>query len=142
MVKLPSEKQRRIVKAKIQGKKQREIANVEYPQATQQSKDVLVSRELKKPIVAKYLNKELNKLLEEQGVTKSQYIMNVGQAMKADKQNTFTGEIVPDWTTRLNANKMAERFIKFEEEQSQSVIPEGFENYDEVQLVRLMKNQT
>lgn len=134
MVKLPSEKQRRIVKSKIKGVKHREIANIEYPQASQESKDVIISRELKKPHVAKYMDKELSLLLQEQGVTKSQYITNVGQAMKADKQNTFTGEITPDWTTRLSANKMAERFLKFEEDNTPVKQPE-LDGLDDMQLV-------
>lgn len=141
MVKLPSEKQRRIVKAKIQGKKQRDIAAIEYPNAQLKSKDVLVSRELKKPIVAKYMDKELALLLEEQGVTKSQYILNIGQAMKADKQNNFTGEITPDWATRLSANKMAERFIKFEEEQPKENTPD-MTGLDDMELVGAVFKKT
>lgn len=141
MVKLPTEKQRRIVKAKIQGQKQRDIANVEYPQASQESKDVLVSRELHKPHVAKYLDKELSVMLEQQNVTKSQYIQNIGLAMTADKQDQFTGEVRPDIGARLQGNKMAERFIKFDEPSHSE--PMDLSNMDTMEMTKvLFKRQT
>lgn len=141
MVKLPTEKQRRIVKSKIQGKKQRDIGKVEYPKASQASQDVLVSRELSKPHVAKYMDKELSVLLEQNNVTKSQYIMNIGQAMQADKQNQFTGEIIPDHAMRLSANKQAREFLDISDKDS-NVYPDiskaMTDNVDEIELQRLI----
>lgn len=109
-----SPKQRRIINAKLKGKKNKEIAPIEYPNAKEHSGEVLISRELKKPHVAQYYDKELSVLLAEHNVTKNQYLMNIGEAMQATKQNQFTGEVTPDHATRLQANKQAERFLDFD----------------------------
>lgn len=143
-----SQKQRRIVEAKLEGRKNKEIGKLEYPNATPESQAVLVSRELKKPNVAQYHSKGLSKLLEAGGVTKNQYILNIGQAMQANKVASLAGDFyeteIPDYTVRLQANKQAERFLKFEE-QDKELNPELSKalkgDYDEVQLVRLMKNK-
>lgn len=50
-------------------------------------------------------------LLKEHKVTINQYIKNIGDAMVAEKQNNFTGEVTPDISTRLAGNKQAERFL-------------------------------
>lgn len=127
-----SDKSKRIIEAKLNGKKNKDIGKLEFPDATEGSQAVLVSRELKKPHVAQYYDKELNVLLAEHGVTKSQYIMNIGLGMQAMKQNQFTGEITDDLGMRLQANKQAERFLKFDEETPQS--KENLEGLDDYEL--------
>lgn len=57
---------------------------------------------------------ELERLLKENNITQSQYMVNLGLGMQAMKQNQFTGEVTADITTRLSANKQAERFISFD----------------------------
>lgn len=136
MIEKISPKQKRIVKAKIKGAKLKDIGNVEYPNATDRSKEVLVSRELNKPHVAQYLDKELSKTLETNHVTKAQYIMNIGLAMTADKQNQFTGEITPDIGARLAGNKQAERFLKFTDPPPTTIKEFDIEGMDELELTK------
>lgn len=136
-----SPKQKRIVEAKAKGLKNKEIAAVEYPEAQPRSGEVLVSRELKKPHVAKYESKVLAKLLDQNNVTHSQYIMNIGLAMQADKQNQFTGEVVPDITARLQGNKMAERFLKFDDSPTPENLPSNLGNLDEIQAIKYVFNK-
>lgn len=54
-------------------------------------------------------------IMKEHGVTIKQYVKNIGDAMVADKQNQFTGEINPDHGTRLMANKQAEKLLKVDQ---------------------------
>lgn len=136
-----SPKQRRIVEAKARGLTNQQIAEIEYPNATVASQGVLVSRELHKPNVAQYEAKVLGKLLEAHNVTKSQYIKNIGEAMQAEKMNSFTGEVTPDYTTRLSANKQAERFLKFETEENEEKrrLGEGIGDLSDMNEVELTK---
>ena len=53
----------------------------------------------------------MSKLAKANNVTIEQYMMNLGLGMTAMKQNNYTGEITTDITTRLSANKQAERFL-------------------------------
>lgn len=86
---------------------------------------------------SKAIKSEMASLLKAHGVTKEQYILNLGMAMNAMKQNNFTGEITPDLGTRLSANKSAERFLQLEEEAPtpQSSLPD-FDGLDEIELTQ------
>lgn len=54
-------------------------------------------------------------IMKEHGVTIKQYVKNIGDAMVAEKQNQFTGEINPDLGMRLMANKQAEKLLKVDQ---------------------------
>lgn len=76
------------------------------------------------------------------GVTIEQYMLNIGQAMIADKQNQFTGETTPDYAIRLSANKQAREFIDLEDE-TKGINPELAKamkdsDIDEIELQRLI----
>src|SRR3990167_11276482 len=64
---------------------------------------------------SKAFKQKLGQLAKANNVTIEQYMMNIGLGMTAMKQNTFTGEVTEDITTRLQANKQAERFIDLDE---------------------------
>ncbi len=136
-----SPKQKRIAEAKLSGMTNKDIGAVEYPTATAGSRAVLISRELKKPHVAKYIDTGVDKQLEKFNVTKEQYFFNIGLAMQAEKQDQFTGEVRPDIQARLAGNKMAEKYLFKEDEEPVKVgkLPEGI---DEVQLIRLLKKDS
>ncbi len=145
MVKI-SAKDRRIALASAEGLSNKEIGAVEYPNATPESQAVLVSRVLKKQWVAQYRDKELAVLLKTHGVTKNQYIENIGKAMKATKIVTSHTELdyeVPDHTVRLNANRQAERFLKFEDvkQEGSEVLKQALKEGDELQMIRVLKNK-
>jgi hypothetical protein len=146
MVKL-SAKDRRIALASAKGLSNKEIGAVEYPNATPESQAVLVSRVLGKTHVAQYRDKELDVLLNKHGVTKNQYIENIGQAMKATKivtSHTEPDYEVPDHTVRLNANRQAERFLKFDndiKQEGSEVLNKALKEGDELQMIRVLKNK-
>lgn len=137
MVKTISAKQKRIVKAKIQGKKNREIAQVEYPDATQESQDVIMSRELNKPAVKQYLEQTKLQALKEHNITWSRIIKPISDGLEATTERRR-----PNYQVRLAAAKQARELLelKYNEE-----IPPEFKslpsNVDEIQLVRLLKNK-
>lgn len=81
-------------------------------------------------------------LAKANGVTIEQYMLNIGQAMQAEKQNQFTGEITPDYAMRLSANKQAREFLDIKEEDKQfnpELTKALNDNFDELQLLRLIK---
>lgn len=144
MVKLPTEKQRRIVKAKVQGKKNRDIAKLEYPNAKLESQDVIVSRELAKPHVAKYYQESKLIALKNVGIDWQWIIDRINDAGNATKQNQFTGEIDADHGLRLRAAKQAQDLLEVKTKDVDQTaaplnnLPAGI---DEVQLIRLLKNR-
>lgn len=85
---------------------------------------------------------ELARLLKDNGVTKEQYMMNIGQAMVADKlivhgkEEDSWVDVVPDHTTRLAGNKMAERFLKFDTEPETPTF--DITGMDEVQITQAL----
>lgn len=96
-------KQAKIIKLKTKGLKQSKIGQEVYPNATQQSANTMVSRELKKVNVQEALQQALAK----HNITVDTAVEPIANALTAKKQNQFTGEITDDYTTQLNASKMA-----------------------------------
>lgn len=90
---------------------------------------------------SKAFKSKMTTLMRKSGVTKEQFFQNVGDAMKAMKMHNFTGEITPDYTTRLAANKQAEKYLFMEEERppAEPIVLEGFPaGVDEVELQRIL----
>lgn len=118
MIEKISPKQRRIIKAKIKGTKLKDIGNMEYPNATERSKEVLVSRELNKPHVAQYLEQSKLLALKEHNITWSRIIKPISEALDATKvvilgkgEEAFA-DVQPDHTTRLSATKQARELLE------------------------------
>ena len=146
---IPSAKQRRIAQLKIQGKKNRDIGEVEYPKAQlgrdgkTYSADVIVSRELKKPAVAQYLEQMKLQALKEHNVTWSRIIKPISDALEAGKRNE-SGEITPDHPTRLRAAKQGAELLQdksLERDEVKEKLLDISEDMDEIQMIRLMKNK-
>jgi hypothetical protein len=143
MVKNISPKQRRIVKAKIKGAKNKDIGAVEYPNATPDSQGVLVSRELNKSNVAKYYEQSKLIALKNSGLDWTWIIDRLQAAGDATKQNNFTGEITPDHTVILSSVKQVislldSKNVPDEVKQQIQTLPDGV---DEVHLVKLIKSR-
>lgn len=137
MVKVLSNKQKRIVRAKIKGKTNREIAKVEYPNAAPDSQDVIVSRELSKPAVKQYLEQTKLQALKEHNITWSRIIAPISAALHATDR---TGK--PNHMIRLSAAKQARELLELKH--SEELPPELANlprDVDEIQLVRLLKNK-
>lgn len=137
-------KQRRIVKAKIKGKKNPEIGAVEYPNANTTSQRQLVARELKKGSVAQYLEQSKLQALKEHNITWSRIIKPISDGLKAthkiyDKEgNTIVEE--QDLNTQMRASKQASELLRVKDELdpddiSKLKLPS---NVDEIQLVRIL----
>jgi hypothetical protein len=145
MVKNISPKQRRIVKAKIKGVKNKDIGKVEYPNATPDSQAVLVSRELQKGHVAQYLEQSKLQALKEHDITWSRIIKPISDGLKAThKIYDKEGKVLvsePDLNTQMRASKQASELLRVKEE-IDPVNPDGLklpDDIDEIQLIRLMK---
>lgn len=140
MVKNISSKQRRIVKAKIKGVKNKDIGKVEYPNATPDSQAVLVSRELGKDNVAKYYEQSKLQALKEHNITWSRVIKPISDALGAVRSD-LTGDVHVDHNTRLRASKQAVELLQVKGEipETESLISKLPDGIDEIQLVRLMK---
>lgn len=85
--------------------------------------------------------KAVTGLAKSAGVTIEQYMKNIGEAMVADKQNNFTGEITPDYALRLSANKQAREFLNIEEDNPQAnpeLLKAMSSDVDEIELNRLI----
>lgn len=87
-------------------------------------------------------SRAIQSIAKANGVTIEQYMMNIGQAMIADKQNQFTGETTPDYAIRLSANKQAREFIDLEDD-TKGINPELAKamkdsDIDEIELQRLI----
>jgi hypothetical protein len=138
-----SPKQRRIVKAKIKGKSNKEIARDEYPTATERSQEVLVSRELNKTAVAQYYEQSKLQALKEHNITWSRIIKPISDGLNATKQNNFTGEITTDHNTRLSAAKQAMSLLEVKQmdNDTKEQLLNLPNNVDEIQLIKLIKNK-
>jgi hypothetical protein len=147
MVKNISPKQRRIVKAKIKGVKNKDIGKVEYPNATPDSQAVLVSRELQKGHVAQYLEQSKLQALKEHDITWSRIIKPISDGLKAthkiyDKEGNIVVE-EPDLNTQMRASKQASELLRVKEE-IDPVNSDGLklpDDIDEIQLIKLIKNK-
>lgn len=84
--------------------------------------------------------KAVRSIAEASGVTIKQYMMNIGDAMIAEKQNQFTGEVTPDYGVRLSANKQAREFLQLEDKVVNNVdLTQAInDNVDEIELQRLI----
>ena len=100
-----TEKQLRIAKLKSEGKTNRDIAKIEYPDAKDHAGEVIVSRELKKGHVAKYVEQGREIALKKYGVTWDILIAKLVIMLNADKSDFHTGEILPDFTVQMSALK-------------------------------------
>lgn len=108
-------KQAKIVKRKVQAvlndEPQRKIARELYPNATQGSAEVSVSRELKKANVKEALEIALAK----HGITPDSIVGVVAEGMKANRVVQVEGDFyeteVADHSIRLKASGMAANFM-------------------------------
>lgn len=98
-----TKKQAEIIKLKAKGTKQTDIAKQVYPEQTPNAGSVSVSRQLKNANVQEALRQALAK----HNITVDTAVKPISNALTAQKQNQFTGEITDDYTTQLNASKMA-----------------------------------
>lgn len=90
---------------------------------------------------SKGYREELEPLLKRHNVTKDQYVKNIGDAMTAEKMNTFTGEITPDYALRLSANKQAKELLNFSDDEIRKdpeLAKAITDNLDELELTRLV----
>jgi hypothetical protein len=119
MVKI-SPKSQRIVELKLAGKTNTEIGAIEYPNATQESQIVLVSRELKKQAVAQYYNDLLGQskaqVISSLGITWKKAIQPFVDALQATKTEKAVGEVVntrlPDHSVRMAAGKQLQAILE------------------------------
>jgi hypothetical protein len=134
---LPTKKQRRIVKLKIKGKSNKDIGDIEYPNANDVSKRQLVSRELHKSHVAQYHEQSKLIALKENNITWNRIIKPINDALDADKQD---GSI--DHTTRLSASRQAKDLLEkgISEEAKEQLLEIG-NNATELEIIRLIKNR-
>lgn len=94
---------------------------------------------------SKAFQAKLGVLAKANNVTIEQYMSNLGEAMKAEKQNYFTGEITPDYTIRLQANKQAEKFLgldKKEQAIDKDTILEIASDSDEMEITKVLFKKT
>lgn len=129
MVKI-SKKQERIARLKAEGLKNIEIAKQEYPRAKPESQAVLVSRELKKPNVAQYVEQMKEIAIKESNITWKRITDAISEGLESERI-----------TERLSAAKQARELLeeqKHREEVKQVNLPS---NMDEIQLIRLLKNK-
>jgi hypothetical protein len=98
-------KQAEIVKLKSQGLTNRAIAKIVYPEATIHAGDVLVSRQLKKSHVAKYVDQGREIALRKYNITYDLLLAELTIMLSAMKTDIHTGEVLPDYQVRLAAVK-------------------------------------
>lgn len=100
-------KQALIVKKKVEGTlkdiPQRSWAKDLYPNMTQASAEVEVSKNLNKPNV----KEALQVALEKHGITIEKATKPIADGLEAMKQNNYTGEFTVDHSIRLKAAGMA-----------------------------------
>jgi len=91
---------------------------------------------------SKAYKKRMSSIMKSHDITVEQYMMNVGGAMKANKQNNFTGEVTVDHQVRLSGNKQAERFLFNEPSESKEMgtvqLKELANESDEIKLTELV----
>lgn len=138
-------KEQRIAQARLQGKKLKEIAKEEYPNASKHAGEVQVSRVLKKPRVAQYIEQEKTVALKTYGFTWDRIIRKLNDKIDATKSDFHTGELVDDNSTQLQALKMVISLLDLPKDTNESQIKDKLldisSNADEIQLVRLLKKE-
>ncbi len=107
-----SAKNRRIIEAAAKGEKKTDIAAREYPNQTIEAAKVSVTRVLNKPESQELYATTLQETLTGFNVTWETVLAPVIDALTATKQNTFTGEITTDHTTRLAASKQLSTYME------------------------------
>ena len=80
-------KQKRMAEMKSKGLSNREIAAIEYPHAKLHAGDVIVSRELKKLSVAKYVDKGREAALRRYSITWDRVIAKLNFFLDSDNNN-------------------------------------------------------
>lgn len=93
---------------KAAGVKNRHIGELVYPNQTTHSAEVSVADRLKKPMI----QQQIKMTLEKYGINIATAIKPVADALVAEKQNQFTGEIDADHKTRLAAHDRAMKLLK------------------------------
>lgn len=142
-----SEKDRRIAKAKIEGKKNKEIGAVEFPEATPESQSVLVSRSLKKPHVVQYLDKGKDLAIRESGLTWKSIIEPIKDGLQATKYASVAGDFfdtqLPDHAIRLKASDMASKLLGDEPNQVKDYDLENLDkDINEIELSKIVFKKT
>lgn len=138
-------KDRRIVKAKIQGKTDQEIGKAEYPNQKPESARVSVTRRLSKPDVAQYLEQSKLVALKEHNITWSRVVKPISDALEAVKSD-LTGDVHVDHNTRLRASKQASELLNLPNKTQDSELNQALQNLpqnvDEVELQRMIFKKT
>lgn len=137
-----SRKDKQIANAHVKGVKNKDIGKIHYPNANPNSQAVLVSSTLKKPHVAQYVEQSKTIALKELGVTWKRIAQTFVDALDANKQNQFTGEINPDHAIRMQAGKNLANLMEDKNKEEVNEVIGNIPNVDEVQLIRLLKNKT
>jgi len=89
-------KQAQIIELKSQGKTNRDIGKIVYPERSQTVADTLVSRQLKKPHVAKYVDQGKERALAKYNITWDILMAKLIVMLNAEKRHALTGEVMPD----------------------------------------------
>jgi hypothetical protein len=130
---IPSIKQRRIVHGKIKGLKNTEIGKQEYPKDKPISQRQLVSRELKKPAVAQYLEQSKLIALKESNITWRRVTDAISRGL--DDDNKY-----------LSAAKQASDLLDMPRDTKDEELNQALKslpsNVDEIRLIQLMKSKT
>lgn len=134
-----SAKQRRIAKMKIKGNSNKQIAQIEYPEAKPESGAVLVSTQLNKPHVAKYVEQSKTIALKELGITWLRIIGPVNRALEFEE-----GDPVQNINIQLKASKQAAEYMQSKEftvDEAKDQLKTLPQDINEIQLVRLLKGK-
>lgn len=132
-----SRKQQQIVKAKVKGHKNKDIAKIHYPKANPQSQASIISSELRKPNVAQYYEQSKLQALKEHNITWSRVIKPISDGLTA-----LNSKEEIDHNTRLRASKQAVELLHIKEvDQDTREQLLNLPNVDEIQLIRLMQNK-
>lgn len=130
MTKLPTPKQRRIVKAKIKGYKHDEIAAHEYPKAKPENRRSIISQELHKPHVAQYYEQSKLIALKESNITWKRVTDAISRGL--DDDNKY-----------LQAAKQAGDLLNLPKETKDDELKDKLisiaQDADEIQLIRALK---
>lgn len=134
-----SEKQLRLAEMKSQGMKNKDIATALYPNATEHAGAVIVSRELKKPHVAQYVDKGREHALKKYKVNWDRIIFKLDKMLDAEKTNYRTGEIEPDYAAwGVAISKLMPMLGQVKETPTQENYTMIKKGMDEVELQRLV----
>lgn len=107
MAKRLTSKQNKFIEGIVQGKSGTQSAVEAYNVKNRNVANAIAAENLAKPSI----KQALAPLLDKHNVTLDQYVQNIGESMQAYKMNQLTGEVTPDYTTRLSANKQAEKLL-------------------------------